>query len=119
MPRKGVPPEVVTVGVTVIVDVPCGVPITCGVGTTCGLTPPPPPPPHPATWNTLKTTRTPSAATRSKPHRVLPWRKFRSSKKAQQHASRETTRNQVNGGSCGAIGGSKIMELARVDTFTT
>ena len=119
MPGKGVPPEVVTVGVTVIVDVPCGVPTTCGVGTTCGLTPPPPPPPHPAMWNTLKTTRMPSAATRSKPHQVLPWRELRNSKKAQQHASRESAHHQINGGTCGGTGGGKIMVLATVDTFTT
>lgn len=119
MPGKGAPLAVVTVGVTVIAEVPCGVPITWGVGTTCGLTPPPPPPPHAAMWNTLKTTRTPSVATRSKPHQVLLWREFRNNKKAQQQASRETTRNHVNGGSCGATGGSKIMVLAMVDTVTT
>jgi hypothetical protein len=50
MPANGVPEDVTTEGVSVIIDVPCGVPVTCCDGMLCGAALVPPPP-HPAIPN--------------------------------------------------------------------
>src|SRR5258708_4697188 len=116
MPGRGVPVDVVTDGVRVMVDVPCGVPITCG-----GLALAPPPP-HPAASNTHTDVRTASAATRSKAALELQRCNLeakRSSTNAPQPTSKENTCNQINGGSCGGCGGGMIMVFAVVDTATT
>src|SRR5216683_2311115 len=121
MPGRGVPVDVVTDGVTVMVDVPCGVPITCGVGTTCGLALAPPPA-HPAASKTESDARTASAATRSKAALELQRCNLeakRSSTKAPQPTSKENACNQINGGSCGGCGGGMIMVFAVVPTVTT
>ena len=115
------PDEVVTDGVRVMVDVPCGVPITRGVGATCGLALVPPPA-HPTAPNTDSDARTASAATRS--NAALAFQRCnleakRSSTKAAQHASNENTRSQTNGGSRGVCGGDTFMVLAVVVTVTT
>jgi hypothetical protein len=63
-----VPVEVVTEGVSVIVDVPDGVPVTCGtgVGIVCGLTLAAPPP-QPAVSNRQSAAKTITAAARVNP----------------------------------------------------
>ena len=58
------PVDVVTDGVTVMVDVPCGVPITCDAGALWGTALAPP---HPAASKKLSDARQASAAMRSKP----------------------------------------------------
>ena len=110
------PVAVVTDGVRVMVDVPCGVPITCG-----GLALAPPPP-HPAASNTHTDVRTASAATRSKAALELQRCNLeakRSSTKAPQPTSKENTCNRINGGSCGGCCGGMIMVFAVVATVTT
>ena len=116
------PDEVVTDGVKVRVDVPCGVPITRGVGATCGLALVPPPA-HPTAPNTDSDARTASAATRS--NAALAFQRWNleakrsSTKAAVQHASNENTCSQTNGGSRGACCGGTLMVLAVVVTVTT
>lgn len=116
------PDEVVTDGVKVRVDVPCGVPITRGVGATCGLALVPPPA-HPTAPNTDSDARTASAATRSNATLAFQgWNleaKRSSTKAAVQDASNENTCSQTNGGSRGACGGDTFMVLAVVLTVTT
>lgn len=115
------PVEVVTVGVRVMVDVPCGVPIIRGVGTTCGLTLAPPPA-HPAASNTHTDAKTANAATRSKAADELKRCNLeakRSSTRAPQVVSSEDPRNQTSGGNCGACGRSTTRVFAVVFTVTT
>ena len=115
------PVDVVTDGVSVMVDVPCGVPITCGAGIFWG-TALPPAPPHPAASKTPSDARQASAAMRSKPaielERCL-LAAQRSSAKSPQHTTNDNTCSQTNGGTFGVCSGGTNIVLAVVVTVTT
>ena len=114
------PVEVVTEGVSVIVDVPDGVPATCGtgVGMVCGLTLAAPPP-QPAVSKRQSVARTITAAAgvkRAIGFKACSLKSWRNSARAKQHANSESTRSQVNGGSWT---GTTISVLFVVATLTT